>query len=143
MDGLTIGELAKQAQVNRETVRYYERRRLLGPPPRSPSGYRLFSEDALRRLRFIRHAKVLGFSLNETRELLRLRVGSVNACERVRDRTRSKIADIDRKIKALQDMRNALSELAAACSRRRRTVDCPILDALETNGWFEKDGSLS
>lgn len=140
MDGLTIGELAKQAHVNRETVRYYERQRLLGPPPRSPSGYRLFSEDALRRLRFIRHAKVLGFSLNEIADLLALRVGSVDACERVRERTRSKIQDIDRKIRALQDMKGALSELAAACSRHRRTVDCPILSVLETNGRFKEDG---
>lgn len=140
MDGLTIGELAKQAQVNRETVRYYERRRLLGPPPRSPSGYRLFSEEALRRLRFIRHAKALGFSLNEIRELLALRVSSVDACERMRDRTQAKIEDIERKVRALQRMKSVLSRLSAACSQRRTTVNCPILDTLEANDWFEEDG---
>src|SRR5216683_4234358 len=100
METLTIGELAKRARVNRETVRYYERRRLLPRPSRSVSGYRVFSDDALRRLRFIRHAKALGFSLNEISELLVLRVNSVDACDRVRSRTRAKIADIDGKIKA-------------------------------------------
>lgn len=137
MEQLTIGKLAKQAHVNRETVRYYERRRLLPRASRSMSGYRVFPDDALRRLRFIRHAKVLGFSLNEIRELLTLRVNSVDTCDRVRERTEVKIADINGKIQAFQQMKDALSELVAACSRRGRTKDCPILDSLEANGWFE------
>ncbi len=137
MEQLTIGELAKRAQVNRETVRYYERRRLLPRASRSMSGYRVFSDDALRRLRFIRHAKVLGFSLNEIRELLTLRVNSIDTCDRVRERAEVKIADIERKTQALQHMRDALSELVTACSRRGKTNDCPILDSLEANGWFE------
>jgi MerR family transcriptional regulator, copper efflux regulator len=137
MGSLTIGELAKQARVNRETVRYYERRRLLPRPARSLSGYRVFPDDALRRLRFIRHAKVLGFSLNEISELLTLRINSIETCDRVRERTEVKIADIERRIQALQHMKDALSELVAACSRRGRTKDCPILDSLEANGWFE------
>src|SRR6266849_10635237 len=94
METLTIGELAKRARVNRETVRYYERRRLLPRPSRSMSGYRIFSDDALRRLRFIRHAKALGFSLNEIKELLTLRVNSIGACDRVQERTRAKIAGL-------------------------------------------------
>jgi MerR family mercuric resistance operon transcriptional regulator len=137
MERLTIGELAKQAGVNRETVRYYERQRLLPRPSRSVSGYRIFSDDALRRLRFIRHAKVLGFSLNEISELLALRVNSIDTCDRVRERTEVKIADIERKIQALHHMNDALSELVTACSRRGKTNDCPILDSLEANGWFE------
>ncbi len=136
MEQLTIGKLAKQAHVNRETVRYYERCRLLPRASRSMSGYRVFPDDALRRLRFIRHAKVLGFSLNEIRELLTLRINSIDTCDRVRERTEVKIADIERKIQALQHMNDALSELVAACSRRGRTKDCPILDSLEANGWF-------
>lgn len=132
MERLTIGELAKQARVNRETVRYYERRRLLQRPPRSIAGYRVFSDDALKRLRFIRHAKMLGFSLEEIRELLALRINSIDTCDRVRQRTQTKIADIDRKITALQQMRRVLSELVAACSRRRKTEGCPILGSLET-----------
>ena len=137
MERLTIGELAKQAHVNRETVRYYERRRLLPRASRSMSGYRLLPDEALRRLRFIRHAKVLGFSLNEIRELLTLRVSSIDTCDRVRERAEVKIADIERKTQALQHMRDALSDLVAACSRRGKTNDCPILDSLEANGWFE------
>jgi DNA-binding transcriptional MerR regulator len=101
------------------------------------SGYRVFSDEALRRLRFIRHAKDLGFSLDEIRELLTLRVNSIDTCDRVRERAEVKIADIERKIQALQHMSDALSELVAACSRRGRTKDCPILDSLEANGWFE------
>ena len=137
MERLTIGKLAEKAHVNRETVRYYERRRLLPRASRSMSGYRVFLDDAVRRLRFIRHAKVLGFSLNEIRELLTLRVNSVDTCDRVRERTEVKIADIEGKIHALQQMKDALSELVAACSRRGKTNDCPILDSLEANGWFE------
>ena len=134
MERLTIGQLAKQARVNRETVRYYERRRLLQRPSRSIAGYRVFSDDALKRLRFIRHAKMLGFSLEEIRALLALRINSINTCDRVRARTEVKIADIDRKIESLQQIRRVLRELVKACSRRRRTDECPILDSLEAKG---------
>jgi len=133
MDVMTIGQLARQARVNRETVRYYERRRLLQRPSRSVTGYRVFSDDALRRLRFIRHAKMLGFSLKEIKELLALRIHSIDTCERVRERTQTKIADIERKVEALQRMRRALSGLVTACSRRRKTYECPILNCLEAS----------
>ena len=134
MLGLTIGQLAEQAHVNRETVRYYERRRLLQRPSRTIAGYRVFSGDALRRLRFIRHAKMLGFSLEEIKELLALRVHSIDTCDRVRQRSLVKIADIERKIGTLQEMRRALGDLVSACSLRRKTDECPILDSLEANG---------
>ena len=134
MDVLTIGRLAKQARVNRETVRYYERRRLLQRPSRSAAGYRVFSDDAVKRLRFIRHAKMLGFSLEEIKELLALRIHSIDTCERVRERTQTKIADIEGKIETLQRMKDSLSELITACSRRRKTDECPILDCLDANG---------
>ena len=134
MRGLTIGQLAEQAHVNRETVRYYERRRLLQSASRSASGYRVFSGDALKRLRFISHAKMLGFSLEEIKQLLALRVRSVDTCDGVRNRTLIKIADVERKIEALRQMRRALKELVSACSRRRKTDECPTLDSLEANG---------
>src|SRR6516164_9728627 len=98
---LTIGRLAKEAGVNLETVRYYERRGLLQRPPRSASGYRLFPADAARRLRFIRRAQELGFSLAEIRELLSLRVSPTAKRVDVRKRVEAKIADIDAKIKSL------------------------------------------
>jgi Hg(II)-responsive transcriptional regulator len=131
MDVLTIGRLAKQACVNRETVRYYERRRLLQRPARSAAGYRIFSGDAVRRLWFIRRAKMLGFSLEEIKELLALRIHSIDSCERVRGRAQIKIADIEGKIETLQRMKHSLSELITACSRRRRSDECPILDCLD------------
>jgi Hg(II)-responsive transcriptional regulator len=134
MDVLTIGRLAKQARVNRETVRYYEQRRLLPRPSRSAAGYRVFSDDAVRRLRFIRHAKMLGFSLEEIKDLLALRIHSIDTCERVRERTQTKIADIEGKIETLQRMKDSLSELITACSRRRKTDECPILNCLDANG---------
>ncbi len=137
IERLTIGELAERAHVNRETVRYYERRRLLPRPSRSVSGYRVFADDAVRRLRFIRHAQELGFSLNEIRELLALRVKSADTCDRVRERAEAKIADIARKLRSLRHMKEALSELVSACGRRGRTRECPILDSLEANGWFK------
>src|SRR6266853_768150 len=115
METLTVGELARLAHVNRETVRYYERRRLLARPARTMAGYRVFSDRAVRRLTFIRHAKELGFTLNEIKELLALRVNSINTCNRVRKRTEGKISDIEKKIRALQHMKGALSELVAAC----------------------------
>ena len=134
MDVLTIGQLAKQAHVNRETVRYYERRRLLHRPSRSVAGYRVFSGDALRRLRFIRHAKMLGFSLEEIKELLALRIHSIDTCERVRERTQTKIADIEGKIATLQRMKGSLSDMITACSRRRKMDECPILHCLDASG---------
>src|SRR5215471_9066171 len=134
MERLTIGQLAKQAHVNRETVRYYERRRLLQRPSRSAAAYRVFSDDAVKRLRFIRHAKMLGFSLEEIRELLSLRIDSVVTCDRVRERTQNKIADIEQKIDALQQMRRVLGELVIACTRQRKTGKCPVLDCLEASG---------
>jgi MerR family transcriptional regulator, copper efflux regulator len=85
MEQLTVGELAERAHVNRETVRYYERRRLLPRPSRLVSGYRVFGDNAVRRLRFIRLAQELGFSLNEIKELLGLRAKSVDACGSVRE----------------------------------------------------------
>jgi MerR family transcriptional regulator, copper efflux regulator len=139
MEQLTVGELARRAHVNRETVRYSERRRLLPRASRTISGYQIFSDDALRRLRFIRHAKALGFSLNEIRDLLTLRVNSIGACDRVQEQTRAKITDTDKKIGSLQKMKGALCELVDACARRRKSNECPILDGLDANGWFEQD----
>jgi MerR family copper efflux transcriptional regulator len=139
MEQLTVGELARRAHVNRETVRYSERRRLLPRASRTISGYQIFSDDALRRLRFIRHAKALGFSLNEIRDLLTLRVNSIGACDRVQEQTRAKITDTDKKIGSLQKMKGALCELVDACARRRKSNECPILDSLDANGWFEQD----
>lgn len=86
----TIGELARHAGVNIQTVHYYERRKLLLPVGRTDSGYRLYDEEALKRLRFIRHAKELGFTLEEIRGLLDLRIKSTTTCDKVKEKTERK-----------------------------------------------------
>jgi MerR family transcriptional regulator, copper efflux regulator len=128
----TISQLAKQAQVNIETVRYYERRGLLPEPPRRASGYRQYSQDDLAYLQFIRRAQTLGFSLKEIAELLALRVDPTMSCHDVRERAARKLADVDAKIRALETMRGALQRLIAACSGEGPISACPILDGLTT-----------
>src|SRR5437588_12379463 len=95
MKSLTIGRLAKQAGINLETVRYYERRGLLPKPPRSASGYRLFPSGAAHRLRFIQRAKELGFSLREIQDLLSLRVSPNTKSAEIRQKAEAKITDIE------------------------------------------------
>jgi MerR family copper efflux transcriptional regulator len=128
----TISQLAKHAQVTVETVRYYERRGLLPEPPRRASGYRQYSQDDLACLQFIRRAQTLGFSLKEIAELLALRVDPTMSCHDVRERAAHKLADVDAKIRALENMRGALERLIAACSGQGPVSACPILDALTT-----------
>jgi MerR family copper efflux transcriptional regulator len=128
---LTIGHLAKQAGVNLETVRYYERTGLLPRPPRSASGYRLFPAEAARRLKFIRRAQELGFSLTEIRELLSLRVSRTTTSEDIRARTEAKIADIQAKIKSLESMMKTLRKLTRVCDGCVPVAQCPILESLD------------
>jgi MerR family mercuric resistance operon transcriptional regulator len=127
---LTIGELAKRAGVNRETIRYYERRRLLAHSARTMAGYRVFPDDAVDRLRFIRHAQALGFTLEEIRELLGLRLDERSSCQQVRARATRKLADVEAKIAALRRIRRVLGRLVHACEARRPTAPCPILESL-------------
>src|SRR6266849_8350129 len=102
MKSLTIGRLAKEGGVNLATVRFYERRGLLPTPPRSASGYRLFPAEAARRLRFIRRAQKLGFSLREIQELLSLRVSPGKTSAEVSRGAKAKITDIHSKIETLE-----------------------------------------
>lgn len=132
MKSLTIGQLAKKAQVNVETIRYYERRGLLPEPPRRESGYRQYSESDLARIRFIKRAKELGFSLKEILELLSLRIDPKTTCADVKERAELKISDIEGKIRALQSMKRALTKLAALCRGRGPTSECPILEMLNS-----------
>lgn len=131
MDFLTIGKVARRAGVGVETVRYYEREGLIAEPNRRPSGYRQYDEQTVRRIRFIRHAKELGFTLREIRELLELRVDPDCSCADVRKLANAKIADIEQRIETLQRMKEALSALVTACRRRKRTDACPILEAID------------
>jgi len=132
MKNFTIGQLAKKAQVNVETIRYYERRGLITYLPRRVSGYRQYSLDAVARIQFIKSAKELGFSLKEISELLSLRVDPDTNCGDVKRLAEIKIADIEERIQALQLMKDALMKLKAKCIGRGPVGECPILEALET-----------
>jgi MerR family transcriptional regulator, copper efflux regulator len=132
MNGLTIGEVAEQAKVHIETLRYYERRGLVARPPRSISNYRLYPQDAVRRVRFIKRAQALGFSLKDIRDLLSLRAAPGTGCAEVRQQAETKIKDIEDKIDSLTAMKQALSTLVAECSGRGPLTDCPILESLDT-----------
>lgn len=132
MKALTISQVARRAGVGAETVRFYERQGLLAPPERTASGYRQYEEDAVWRLGSIRRAKELGFTLNEIKELLSLRLDAASTCDDVRSRAEAKIANIDEKIHMLQRMRGTLVKLTEACARRGTTGQCPILEALDT-----------
>lgn len=134
MDGLTTGQLAQTAAVHVETLRYYERRGLLKRPPRSATNYRLYPEDAVRQVRFIKRAQELGFSLREVKELLALRSGhSASSAERIRERATAKLKDIDEKIRSLQSMKRALQPLVAACPGRGSVSGCPIMESLNSS----------
>lgn len=132
MNHLTISQLAKQAGVNVETVRYYERRGLLPAPRRGASGYRYYSQDDIAYLRFIRRAQTLGFSLKEIAELLALRVDPETTCEDVRKQAERKMVDVEAKIHTLERIKGALQQLIAACSGQGPTSACPILEALNS-----------
>ena len=133
MDTLTIGQLAKQAGVTVETIRYYERRQLMPEPPRLASGYRQYAPDDVVRLRFIKRAQGLGFSLAEIADLLALRVKSDTVCNEVQRQAEEKIAAIETKIEQLQRMKRVLSELVHACHDNQLTNECPILTVLDTD----------
>jgi len=131
---ITIGQVASGAGVNVQTVRYYERRGLLPKAPRTAGGYRTYDTEAVARLRFIKRAQDLGFSLEEITELLELRVEHGAACTAVEAKAKDKIAMVERKIDELQRMKSVLTELSRACEQRELTGDCPILEALSEDG---------
>jgi MerR family mercuric resistance operon transcriptional regulator len=130
MEKLTTGQLAKQANVNLETIRYYERRGLLPQPPRNESGHRRYTLDDLRRTEFIKRTQSLGFSLKEVSDLLSLRVGTGTTCADVKIRVEVKIKDVQEKIADLKEIEQALRHLADKCSGKGPVGQCPILEGL-------------
>ena len=131
MNTRTIGQVAKEAGVGVETLRYYEREGLLKEPPRRASGYRQYPEDAVKRIQFIKRAQELGFSLKEITELLALRVDPATSSSEVKQRAEAKLADIQRKVEELLRMKRALEQITHLCSGHGPVSECPILDALE------------
>ena len=129
---LTIGKIATLANVSTDTLRYYERQHLIEPAAKSEGGYRLYDQDALRRISFIKQAQQCGFTLTEIRALLTLRQSDEACCHDVRKLALEKRLQLEAKIKAMKVMSNALHGLIEACSVDSRPLDdCPILAALE------------
>ena len=128
---LTIGDVANRSGVHVETLRYYERRGLVAKPPRTPSNYRIYPLETVRRVRFIKRAQELGFSLEQIGDLLALRAAPKASCGDVRLRAEAKLDDIDQKMRDLRRMKKALANLVAQCSGRGPVTECPILDAID------------
>jgi MerR family transcriptional regulator, mercuric resistance operon regulatory protein len=126
---LTIGALSKQTGVNIETIRFYERIGILPKPPRSLGGHRIYGQDQLMRLGFVRRSRELGFSLQEVRGLLQLVDGGHYTCAEVKAITLDHLADVRRKIADLRRLERTLAEVAGKC-RGGKVPDCPVIEAL-------------
>ncbi|MBY0248595.1 MAG: Hg(II)-responsive transcriptional regulator [Nitrospiraceae bacterium] len=126
---LTIGRVAKLAEVNVETIRYYQRRKLIAEPDKPHMGYRRYPADIVKRIRFIKRAQALGFTLQEIAELLRLE--EARACAETRSLAAHKMELIDRKLTGLTAMRKALADLVQQCDRKKPAKGCPIIQVLE------------
>jgi MerR family mercuric resistance operon transcriptional regulator len=131
MQTWTIGKVAREAGIGVETIRFYEREGLLEQPTRRPSGYREYTPEAVARLRFIKQAQRLGFTLREIRELLALKLDPGAMRAQVRAQTVAKMTDIDQRIRELKRMKWALEPLIEACDGHGALEGCPILDAIE------------
>ena len=128
---MLIGEVARLSGVGVQTVRYYEREGLLPTARRTGSGYRQFTSEAPRIIRFVKTAQTLGFSLDEIRDLVRLRAQPARRREDVRTIARSRLGTIEDKIAKLERMRSALAELICACEHAADSLACPILESFD------------
>lgn len=128
---LSIGQVASAAEVNVQTLRYYERVGLVPPAKRSRAGYRLYTDETVRMVTFVKRAQQLGFTLKEIKELLKFRTAGLQKREAVRSAAEAKVADIDARIEDLTAIRAALASLLKTCSCQGTKPACPILEALE------------
>ncbi|MBN9657151.1 MAG: MerR family DNA-binding protein [Acidobacteria bacterium] len=131
--GLKIGEVAERGGVNLQTIRYYEREKLLPEPPRLASGYRVYPDQTVRRVRFIKRAQEIGFTLAEIRELLAIRIDSGRDSAEVRALANAKINDIEEKIQTLHRMKEALGRITERCSGCGPASECPILESIDSD----------
>lgn len=129
---MRTSEVAAQAQVNTQTLRYYERRGLLPAPARTHSGYRAYTAEAVRVVRFVKRAQQLGFTLTDIGELLHLAGGGPASCEEAKAMARVRIADLQQRIAELTGMRDALAQLVDTCDHPDVERECPILSEIET-----------
>ncbi|RBP05334.1 MerR family transcriptional regulator [Rossellomorea aquimaris] len=134
MIGLSISMIAKQADINLQTIRFYEKRGLLPEPPRSESGYRVYSEEYVARIKFIKRAKELGFTLDEIKQLLTISEGGHDA-QTIKNFTSEKIMEITKKINDLQRIKGTLQKLSDECPGPGvPSSECPIIqDLTESN----------
>jgi len=128
---IKIGDIAKKLGINIQTIRYYERIGMIAKPERSLSGYRYFTEDFVKRIEFIKKAQQIGFSLDEIKELLKLKVSSSKNSKRVREKTEQKLNLIDKKLARLTALKKVLKELVSVCEKKGTTQPCPILQSLD------------
>ena len=132
MKTMTISKIAKAAGVGVETVRFYERKGLVDQPTKPPSGgFRVYPAEAAERIRFIRQAQELGFSLREIKELLSLRTDPATDCADVRERAQTKLDEVTRKIALMKGIQTALEKLIAACPGQGALQLCSIIEAIE------------
>jgi Hg(II)-responsive transcriptional regulator len=127
---MQIGQLAQEAGIGIDTVRYYERQGLLPPPQRRASGYRQYGAQDVSRLRFIRRAKDLGFTLQEIQDLLALSAAGHSDRAEVRALAQHRLTDIERRLRELEAMRSALANLVSHCTGHGPVDDCPIIENL-------------
>lgn len=134
-------ELAERASVNPETLRYYERRGLLQPPPRTSGGYRDYPAAAVELLRFIKRAQELGFTLEEVEELLHLDAGGPDSCDAARELAESRRADLEARIADLQRMHDSLTDLIATCELPTADRACALLEAIANPTTHRRPGA--
>ena len=128
MSGLSIGKLAKTCEVKIDTVRYYERKGLILPIERTESGYRVYSQESIKRLRFIRKSQSLGFTLEEIKELLELSEMPETDCADIREKASVKIKEVEKRISDLLDIKASLKELSEFCPGKGKPLnECSIL----------------
>lgn len=127
---ISIGELAARANVNVETIRYYERRGLIADPPRNKIGHRQYSTEAVKRTEFIKRCQSLGFSLKEIHDILELRVTATSSCSDMKSRVTNKLNTVEKKIDELIRIRDALARLQKKCTGKGPISECPVLEEL-------------
>ncbi|MCW5590034.1 MAG: heavy metal-responsive transcriptional regulator [Legionellales bacterium] len=139
MSLITIGELAKTSGVSITAIRYYEKNQLLLPNSRTKAGYRLYTKDTIIKLRFIKNAQQLGFTLDEIGDLIQLQNNSSTTCKQIKAQAYKKLESVEQKIHSLMKIKTALSDLYKNCDSKKAINACPILEALNENDYVEEN----
>ena len=126
------GEFSKLAGINSETLRYYEKNDLLIPVGKTEAGYRLYSDDSLKQINFIKQAKAFGFSLKEIKELLSLRINNNKSRKQAREKAQEKLIEVRAKIKNLKQLEGTLKTLIDDCKNNKSSKCCPIIEKMDS-----------